>query len=218
MKQKSPLYYGVIGATIGGVAVWLLTTSVVNGNQYGMMQMMGYRTQNSFTQTKFTMNSSIDRHFIEQMIPHHEDAITMAKLAQTRATKPEIKELANNIISSQGKEIQEMKDWYRKWFGQEVPEDDDVMDVHDMMGGSGMHMGMMGNDADEKDLENAANFDKAFMQEMIPHHQMAVMMAQMLKRSTNRPEMKKLSENIISAQTKEIDEMRVWYKSWGFSE
>ena len=47
---------------------------------------------------------------------------------------------------------------------------------------------------------------------------MAVMMAQMLKRSTNRPEMKKLSENIISAQTKEIDEMRVWYKSWGFSE
>ena len=49
---------------------------------------------------------------------------------------------------------------------------------------------------------------------MIPHHQMAVMMANMLASSTNRPEMKKLAQDIIIAQTKEINQMREWYKAW----
>src|SRR3989344_5077170 len=56
--------------------------------------------------------------------------------------------------------------------------------------------------------------DSHFIEQMILHHQMAVMMAQMLLRSTNRPEMKQLAENIITAQTKEINQMREWYSAW----
>jgi uncharacterized protein (DUF305 family) len=78
-----------------------------------------------------------------------------------------------------------------------------------------LHMGMMGDMSDTTRLENATDFDRAFVEDMIPHHQMAVMMATMLKNGTNRPEMRKLADDIIVAQTKEINEMRTWLKEWG---
>ncbi|HMS22558.1 MAG TPA: DUF305 domain-containing protein [Candidatus Levybacteria bacterium] len=205
--------YGLGGILIGTILVWLTTMTIVNSNNVGMMEMMGYRNGN---QTGVMQNSnSIDAHFIEQMIPHHEDAITMAKLAQTKAQRPEVKELANNIIDSQGKEINQMKDWYKTWFGKEVPQDNQVMNQHGMMGTSNStHMGMMGDASDMTNLEKSTDFDRAFVEEMIPHHQMAVMMASMLKNGTERPEMKKLADDIIAAQTKEIDQMRQWLKNW----
>lgn len=215
MKQNNALVYGLVGAVIGGILVWCITLSGVNTNRYGWKGMMGFNSQTTTNQN--WTNTAIDRHFIEQMIPHHQDAITMAKVAQTKAQHSEIKSLAKNIIDSQRKEIQQMNDWYKAWFGKEVPSDTEVMNQHGMMRGSNStHMGMMGDDTDTAILENSSNFDKTFIEEMIPHHQMAVMMANMLLQGTSRPEMKQLAQNIISSQTKEINEMRQWYKDWGF--
>jgi len=45
---------------------------------------------------------------------------------------------------------------------------------------------------------------------MIPHHQMAVVMAKMLEQASTRSEMKKLARDIITAQTKEIEMMNQW--------
>lgn len=207
------LKYGLGGILIGAILVWLTTMTIVNSNNVGMMGMMGYRNGN---QTSGMQNSnSMDAHFIEQMIPHHEDAITMAKLAQTKAQKSEVKQLAEDIISSQGKEINQMKTWYKDWFGKDVPTNSQVMNQHGMMGTSNViHMGMMGDASDMTTLEQSTDFDKEFVQEMIPHHQMAVMMATMLKNGTQRPEMKELADNIIAAQTKEIEQMRGWLKDW----
>ncbi|MDP2676781.1 MAG: DUF305 domain-containing protein [bacterium] len=153
----------------------------------------------------------IDAHFIEQMIPHHEDAIIMANLASTRAEHLEIKELATGIIRTQSEEIDQMEQWYASWFGKEVPNVSFSMG-HGM--GMMMHSGMMGNETDIGTLENADVFDKEFIEQMIPHHQMAVMMAQMLLRSSDRPEMEQLAKNIIEAQTREINSMREWYSQW----
>jgi uncharacterized protein (DUF305 family) len=154
--------------------------------------------------------SNLDKHFIEQMIPHHEGAIEMAKLAQERSKRPEILTLAKAIVQSQSQEIVQMQTWYKNWYGIEVP-----VNVNAGMGmGRGMmHGGMMGGQtADIESLKNTANFDEAFLQEMIPHHQMAVMMTQMLLSGTNRPEMKKLGQDIITAQNAEIALMRSWLK------
>jgi uncharacterized protein (DUF305 family) len=49
---------------------------------------------------------------------------------------------------------------------------------------------------------------------MIPHHQMAVMMAQMLRSGTDRPELQQLADEIIAAQDKEIEQMQVWLGEW----
>ena len=209
--NNNQLKYGLIGAVIGGIAIWLLSTTALNSSNTGMMNFK------SNSQSPLQNSKELDAHFIEQMIPHHEDAITMGKLAQTKAKRSEIKQLAQNIIESQSKEINQMKDWYKMWFGKDVPIGNQVMNQHGMMGSkSGMHMGMMGDETDMVRLEQAADFDKEFIVEMIPHHQMAVMMTNMLLQGTNRPEMKQLGEDIIAAQTKEINQMRQWYKDWGY--
>ncbi len=62
-----------------------------------------------------------DRMFIEQMIPHHQDAIDMGNLALVRAEHPEIRQLAENIIRDQSQEISRMREWYRAWYGIDVP-------------------------------------------------------------------------------------------------
>lgn len=211
MKNEA-IKYGLLGILIGGAVVWFSASAAVNSNNAGMMQMMGIR-RSTLSSTGYNSNS-MDAHFIEQMIPHHEDAITMAKIALVKAEHQEIKTLAQNIIDSQSKEIGQMSSWYKEWYGREVPTGTETMMNHGMMGSSGMHMGMMGDETDIISLENATDFDKEFVEQMIPHHQMAVMMAQMLKNGTQRPEMKKLAEDIIAAQTKEIDQMRGWLQSW----
>ena len=215
MKNQSILF-GIIGLLTGILMGIFVASNAFNNNSYGMMRIMGMRyNSNNITTTKM-MNSteSIDAHFIEQMIPHHEDAITMAEIARVKATKQEIKDLAAAIITAQTTEINEMKQWYRDWYGKNVPQNEKVMGGHGMTGGGGTHMGMMGDETDMSRFENAQDFDKAFIEEMIPHHQMAVMMATMLKNGSQREEMKTLADNIITAQTDEIDQMRSWYSTW----
>lgn len=209
MIKNNQMVYGLAGLIIGVVLTAFLISNNSGTYQNGFANMMG---NNSISQRAQVVNN-IDKHYIEEMIPHHEGAIDMAKLALTRDTKPEIKTLATNIIKSQTEEIIQMKAWYESWFGTDVPVD---TDREIGMGRGMMHGGMMGDEADISSLEKAENFDKAFIDDMIPHHQMAVMMSNMLLSSTNRSEMKQLGKNIITAQTKEIEEMREWYSSWGF--
>ncbi len=205
MKNQAMLY-GVIGLLLGSLLTVVFMTTAVNGNNYGAMQMMGFRQ--STGGASFTNN--IDKHFIEQMIPHHEGAIEMAKLAQVKSKSPEILALASNIMKSQSEEITQMQTWYRNWYGGDVPVDSSIGMG---MGRGMMHGGMMGGQtSDIEALKTAPDFDTAFLEEMIPHHQMAVMMAQMLLSGTNRPEMKQLAQDIIEAQEAEIEQMRSWLR------
>ena len=57
-----------------------------------------------------------------------------------------------------------------------------------MMGGGMMGGGMMGGVTDLEALEAAPVFDREFIEQMIPHHQMGVMMAQMVSGASGRPE------------------------------
>jgi uncharacterized protein (DUF305 family) len=57
-----------------------------------------------------------DEAFIEAMIPHHQSAIDMAKVANQESENPRIKELAGNIISAQKREIEQTKHWREQWY------------------------------------------------------------------------------------------------------
>jgi hypothetical protein len=70
----------------------------------GMSMMLKGKTGDNFDET-----------FIRMMIPHHQGAIDMAKLAQQNAKHPEIKTMANAIITTQQKEIDDMKQWLQEW-------------------------------------------------------------------------------------------------------
>ncbi len=185
----------------------LLTTSIIL-IAIGLIGIMflglfiGGFNQRSFRGFNRSMLSDIDRHFIEEMIPHHEDAVAMAELALTKADHEELKQLAENIRDNQSREINDMRSWYKSWYGADVPEFN--------VGG----MGMMQDMTDMESLESAEIFDKEFIEQMIPHHQMAIMMASMLLNRTEHMEMKKLAQDIIRTQTEEINQMTAWHNEW----
>jgi len=149
------------------------------------------------------MAQNIDQHFIVQMIPHHEGAIEMAKVALERSKRPEILSLAQGIIEAQTREINDMKSWYQSWFGSTPP-----------AGGMGMMMGGMTGDTNVLASVSAEEFDREFIKQMIPHHEIAIMMTGMLQATTDRPEMKQLADDIITSQSREIEMMRSWITSW----
>jgi uncharacterized protein (DUF305 family) len=69
-----------------------------------------------------------------------------------------------------------------------------------------MSAGLEGKTGDE--------FDKAFLKEMIVHHEGAVEMAHAVHATSKRPELLKLADDIISAQTSEIELMKQWQHDW----
>ena len=201
---------------IGGIVIGLALASIFgmtmfsgsnnwNGGMMGRNENLSQNTGNN------QMVGTIDKHFIEQMIPHHDGAVAMAKLALEKSKRSEIKTLANAIIEGQTKEITDMTGWYKSWFGKDVPKGNMGMMGGGMMSGSGMHMGGL---EDMTTLQTATDFDKAFLEAMVPHHQLALMMVQMLASGTNRPEMIQLAKNITASQSKEIKDMQGWYAEW----
>lgn len=144
MKKES-IIYGAIGLIIGAVIAGSSATYAVNNNLQGMMRMMGMNTTTDNSgmmgNDDMTMGEmagvlssktgdDFDEAFMQQMIVHHEGAIDMAKLAQTSAKHVEIKNLANDILSAQSKEIDMMQTWQGQWGYKSVP----TTQSHNMMG------------------------------------------------------------------------------------
>lgn len=155
-------------------------------------------------------SNDADVTFAQQMIPHHEQAIEMAQLAQGRASSSEVLELAENIEAAQGPEIDTLQGWLEAW-GEEVTSGEtDGMDHGDMGHGSGGAMsGMM--DEDEMDdlmAASGANWDRMFLEMMIEHHEGAVEMAQVEVDQGENPDAVALARKIISDQQAEITRMR----------
>lgn len=80
----------------------------------------------------------------------------------------------------------------------------DMMGMHDSM--TGMMQGLENKTGDE--------FDKAFIAGMILHHQGAIDMAEAALKNAKHQEIKDLANAIISAQTKEINQMKDWQQDW----
>ena len=81
---------------------------------------------------------------------------------------------------------------------------------------SGMKHGMNhGMNHSEMSLGIADDsYDLRFVDAMIPHHEGAVIMAKAVLEKSQRPELKKLAQEIINAQKQEIAQMRQWRKDW----
>jgi uncharacterized protein (DUF305 family) len=91
----------------------------------------------------------------------------------------------------------------------------------------GMHTSSMSDMIDNDDMsmsEMARNlqgktgddFDKAFISGMIAHHQGAIDMAKLAQKNAKHDEVKKIADDIISAQSKEIDMVQTWQGDWGY--
>jgi uncharacterized protein (DUF305 family) len=148
--------------------------------------------------------NAADVMFAQGMIPHHQQAIEMADMALDPAVGagPAVLDLATRIKAGQDPEIAQMTTWLADW---DQPTAMDLSDGHTMDGMDGMLS------ADEmKDLAalSGAEFDTAWMEGMIRHHEGAITMAEDVAAKGKQPEVKTLAEQIVAAQRAEIDEMR----------
>lgn len=138
--------------------------------------------------------------FAQGMIPHHEQAVEMAKLADQRAESPKVKDLAGRIEAAQGPEISTMRGWLDDWAKPIEPSGG-------AMGGMG-GMGMMSEqDMGALAASSGTAFDQMFLTMMRAHHEGAVTMANDELTKGTFPDAKKLAQSIVTAQRAEIEEM-----------
>ncbi|NUT50660.1 MAG: DUF305 domain-containing protein, partial [Saccharothrix sp.] len=106
-------------------------------------------------------NNADDVTFAQGMVPHHQQALDMAKLVPSRSTNTKVLDLAKRVEAAQDPEIKKMNEWLKAWG---APTSMSGMDHGSMPGMSGMMSA-----ADMKMLEQAkgAAFDKMWLEMMI---------------------------------------------------
>lgn len=158
------------------------------------------KTEESMDHANHDMTSSTtgisEQQFIHHMIPHHQEAVTTSKFVLTESANPEVRALAASIISAQEKEISDMKTWYESWYGK--PYEDD-----------GSYTPMM------RDLSTLSSpeLERAYLEDMIPHHTMALNTVQTVAPNVSHQEIATLVTNILSTQSTEIVTMRILLKT-----
>lgn len=131
--------------------------------------------------------------YLVAMIPHHEEAILAAE-ELARSDRADMRELGAAVVASQSAQIEQMRAYLAGWY----PDTDTTSDYEPMM----------------RDLTGLSGdaLDEAFLQDMIPHHMIAVMMSQRLVThgDAEHDEVDVLARDISASQRREIALMRTW--------
>ena len=145
-----------------------------------------------------------DVSFAQGMIAHHQQAIEMAEVAldPNVGASPEVIDLAGRIQGAQDPEISLMTGWLQSW-GQ--PVEMDMSGGHDMASMEGM---MTAEEMDQLAALTGPEFDQMWMEMMIRHHEGAIAQAQTVKAQGSNPDAVALADQIIAAQSQEIEEMQ----------
>jgi uncharacterized protein (DUF305 family) len=155
-----------------------------------------------------TSEAQPEQAFLQAMVPHHESAIDMARVAEREGESSFVKTLAGSITSAQEEEIGQMRKIHERLFRSPLRPDEGA---HDALGLSAEEAGMNHMDGGAM-LRGKRPFDRAFVDEMVPHHEGAIAMARGVLKETRDPELRKLAQDIIRAQEREISEMNAFRK------
>ena len=188
----------VLTAVVGAAAAAAVLAGCSGGD---MPPMPGHGAPTTAAQPGAEAANAADVAFAQGMIPHHQQAIDMSRLAPERAQSQQVKDLARQIEAAQGPEIETLTGWLRDWGA--APAE------HGSHGDTGGYGGMMSADEMAR-LERArgAEFDRAFLEMMIRHHEGAVTMARTELSDGQFPAAKQMAQQIIDTQQAEIDTMR----------
>ncbi|AXE85571.1 DUF305 domain-containing protein [Streptomyces sp. Go-475] len=192
---------------VAGVALTALTACGGDGSGSSGSGHRGHASSSAgaATEPAAGKHNAQDVSFAQGMIPHHRQALEMARMADGRASSGAVKDLAARIEKAQDPEIKTMTGWLKTW-GEDVPEPGAGMD-HSAAGHSGMP-GMM-SDEDMAELEKSSGeaFDAKFLALMVEHHEGAVEMATVEKSKGRYGPAKAMADDIVTAQNAEISEM-----------
>ena len=164
--------------------------------------------------------AQIERDFLMGMIPHHRGAVAMSQMALTKATKPELRELAQKVIDEQTEEMQVMTNYLRDWYGMQPPAGDvmpaDIsrrMDMPMMQGKMPTPQQMM-TEMQTLGTLSGAQFDIMYMSMLSEHHAMATMMAVPVLIGRFHGDLYTLASNVVQSQGEQIVQLRDWLRAW----
>ena len=182
----------------------------MKGNDMPEHNEMMTKMDNDMKAVKMTGDFDLD--FASMMIPHHQSAVDMAEMYLAKGKDEKIKTMAQNIINSQKKEIEDLKTMITNHKSGEVKKEHSN-GGHGADGHNELMDAMNKMMADMKAMKMSGDADKDFVTMMIPHHQSAVDMAENEISHGKNVEMKKFSQKVINDQSKEIKEFENWLSS-----
>ncbi len=153
-----------------------------------------------------TSYSPDDVKFMQDMIPHHQQAVEMAALVGDRTNRPEINDVAGRITVSQRDEMDFMRQWLRER-GERVPGQTDYDGMHTDHKMAGM---ATPRQLEELAASEGAEFDRIFLRLMITHHEGAVKMVEELLEqpgSAYDPVLFEFTTDVTNDQSVEIERM-----------
>jgi uncharacterized protein (DUF305 family) len=144
-----------------------------------------------------------DVEFMQGMIAHHAQAIYMSRMAEAHHASPRLIKLAEKIDQSQVAEIAIMQDWLRR-NKQAVPNTSSWRTMH--------MAGMLTKDQlKELDAAKGAEFDRAYLEMMIQHHEGALQMVEDLfdtPLAGQDVDVNVFANDVVTVQTAEIGVMQ----------
>lgn len=152
----------------------------------------------------FSSTQPFDLQFIDQMTMHHQGAIVSARNMIADSPRPDMRALANAIITDQTAQVRQMQAWRQQWYPQAANT------FSGMMGTGMMGSGMMGNGMRGMMGGQSGQLDAMFLGMMIPHYQLAIDMAQQALSRAEHPALKDLARTIITGQSSQIRQMQTY--------
>lgn len=153
---------------------------------------------------------AVEKAFLTGMVHHHETAIEMAEIAKRQGQDPFITDLADDILTTQEREIARMERIYERLLGGRLKPD---AAAHDGLGLTAEEAGMTHSPETTEELRSADPFDRAFVDEMVPHHVGAIRMSDVVLKRTNDPALRSLAKGIVSTQQREVKAMNAFRTS-----
>ncbi|MBA3450946.1 MAG: DUF305 domain-containing protein [Chloroflexia bacterium] len=160
------------------------------------------------------MAMELDQAYIDMMIPHHASIIAMAQAALPRLSDERLQEIAQTIIKTQSAEIEELRGYREAFYGEAepMPMDEGMMEaMGEMMPGMSGSIEEMAVQMDAAAqvaaICAADDVDPAFIDQTIPHHQMAIEASGTAAAAATHAEIREFAQRVIEDQKREVNEL-----------
>jgi uncharacterized protein (DUF305 family) len=140
-----------------------------------------------------------DMAFVTQMIPHHERSVDAAEIARTEARHAQLRRLARELIQFQSAELATLRIVRQVLAQAQVNEGD---------------LGVPRSRLDVRELRRAGDFDRAFIDGLISHHELSIEMARAERAGGVHAELRQMAVDIGDLARFQIRQMERWRRAW----
>lgn len=148
--------------------------------------------------------------FLAEIIPHHQAAIEMAELELERGTSPDIRTHAENIIHNQKHQIHQFTRWLEHWYGLSPEEAKDEAPEEARQEMATLEEETQAMIEELEAVPAGEDFDVAFVQKMIPHHQGGIVEFLEPQSRAVHPELRVAAASGITTQQAQVADFRTW--------